>query len=392
MNCNCKYKIIADENIPFVREFFGALGDVKTFPAREICNNVVADADILLVRSVTKVNETLLHDSNIKFVGTATIGVDHVDQEYLKNNSIFFTNSAGSNANSVAEYVIAALLVMAERDSFSLKDKSIGIIGVGNIGSLVEAKAKALGMRVLLNDPPLARISPQQNRYTSLEEVLSADIITCHVPLIKEGADKTVHLISENELDMLGDDSILINSSRGPVTCNESLKKWVKNNNNSRVVLDVWENEPTPDLELLKLTDLATPHIAGYSFDGKVNGTRMLYEALCEFIDKAPDVDSDEFMPLPEVKALEYDLGGYVNAEGVLAQALKAIYNIEADDADMRGILTCDSENTGPYFDKLRKNYHRRREAQNTSITLTGNSPIDTEVKAILAGFGFKLD
>ena len=391
MQGNYNYKIVADENIPFVNEFFNAVGEVKTFPAREINSNVVSDADFLLVRSVTQVNEFLLHDSKVKFVGTATIGVDHIDQEYLKKRSVFFTNSAGSNANSVAEYVFAALLVMANRLSFSLEDKSIGIIGVGNIGTLVEAKAKAIGMKVLLNDPPLGRVS-DSGRYLPIDEVLTADIVTCHVPLTKDGPDKTIHLIAENELAGLGDNSILINSSRGPVVCNASLKKWLAASCNRYAVLDVWENEPTPDLELLKLTQIASPHIAGYSFDGKVNGTRMLYEALCGFIGLADEVNSSDFMPETPIKSLEYNLSDFNSSEEILAHAVRAIYDIESDDSDMRRILDQKPDNVGPYFDQLRKNYHRRREAANTKVALIGHGPIEYKAREMLRGFGFNLD
>ncbi len=390
MQNNYKYKIVADENIPYVNEFFNEIGEVNTLSAREITSKIVSDADVLLVRSVTQVNESLLHDSKIKFVGTATIGIDHIDQEYLKKRGIFFTNSAGSNANSVAEYVFSALLVMAGRLSFSLSDKSIGIIGVGNIGTLVEAKAKAIGMKVLLNDPPLARIS-DSDRYSSLEEVLNADIVTCHVPLTKEGTDKTYHLLSEQELSLLGHNSILINSSRGPVVCNNSLKGWLAEHSSNHAILDVWENEPTPDLELVKMTQIATPHIAGYSFDGKVNGTRMLYEALCGFIDMEPHIDSSEFMPEPSVKCLEYDLSRFNTAEEVLSSAVKSIYDIQYDDSNMREILSKEPGNIGSYFDHLRKNYPIRREAANTKIVLNGSNSIENEVKKMLSGFGFKL-
>ena len=385
------YKIVADENIPFVNEFFGKLGNVNTFSAREISNDVVKDADVLLVRSVTKVNELLLKNSNVKFVGTATIGVDHVDQEYLKKSDIFFTNSAGSNANSVAEYVFASLLVLADRNNMCMRDKSIGIIGVGNIGKLVEAKARALGMDVLLNDPPLAR-ETGSSKYLPLEQVLSADIVTCHVPLTKDGLDKTYHLISEKELEILGDDSIFINSSRGPVVCNNSLLEWLKKAKNSYAVLDVWENEPTPNLELLKLSSIASPHIAGYSFDGKVNGTRMLYEALCGEIGCQTDVNQGEFMPLPEIKSLDIDLEIFSSPEQALAYAVKAIYDIEADDSNMREILSQKNEDIGPFFDKLRKTYPRRREASNTVIRLVGQSSSESSFKGLLGGFGFVLE
>ncbi|MCK5270110.1 MAG: 4-phosphoerythronate dehydrogenase, partial [Sedimentisphaerales bacterium] len=277
-------KIVADENIPFVREIFASLGDVLCVSGRQMSAGVLAGADVLLVRSVTKVNEQLLSDSSVRFVGTATIGTDHVDREYLSSREITFVSAAGSNSNSVAEYVITAILILAEKYGWELQGRTLGIIGVGNIGSNIEKKAPALGLKVLPNDPPLQRETGDK-RFVSLARVLEeADIITCHVPLTRSGPDATWHLFDQEKLGRLRPDTLLINSSRGAVVDNKELKKQITKGNIGPVVLDVWENEPEIDMGLLDQVAIATPHIAGYSLDGKVNGTVMLYQKLCEFL------------------------------------------------------------------------------------------------------------
>ncbi|MCI0514383.1 4-phosphoerythronate dehydrogenase, partial [candidate division KSB1 bacterium] len=271
-------KIIADENIPFVREAFKNLGNVITFSGRKITNDAVMDAEILLVRSITPVDETLLKNTTVKFIATATIGMDHLDIEYLKSQKIGFSNAAGSNANSVAEYIITALLHHACLNQISLKGKSLGIVGVGNIGSKMVRYARALGMEVVQNDPPLARATGAPY-FQPLDELMDCDFITLHVPLTMEGIDRTYHLFNKERIMKMKPGSVLLNSSRGSVVATEAAIKALWQHHLKALILDVWENEPEIDLELLKLVEIGTPHIAGYSYDGKINGTRMIYEA-----------------------------------------------------------------------------------------------------------------
>ena len=379
-------KIVADENIPFVREIFGPLGDVLCVSGRQMSADVITDADVLLVRSVTKVNERLLSDSSVRFVGTATIGTDHVDQEYLSSREITFVSAAGSNSNSVAEYVITAILVLAEKYGWELQDKTLGIIGVGNIGSNIEKKAPALGLKVLPNDPPLQRETGDK-RFVSLARVLEeADIITCHVPLTRSGPDATWHLFDREKLGRLGPGTVLINSSRGAVVDNESLKEQLKKGKSGPVVLDVWENEPGINTELLDQVAIGTPHIAGYSLDGKVNGSVMLYQKLCKFLGTEVTSQIDRLLPTPPVPTIELDVTGKTDQQ-LLAQAMTRIYDIMGDDGRLREITTLTNSEKGRYFDDLRKNYPVRREAFNTRIKLQG--PAD-QIGEKLTILGFK--
>ncbi|MCK4325827.1 4-phosphoerythronate dehydrogenase, partial [bacterium] len=210
-------KIVADKNIPFVEEAFGKLGEVATLPGRQINSSAVKEADVLLVRTVTRVDERLLKGSRVRFVATATIGLDHVDLDYLKKKGIGFASATGCNANSVAEYIVAALLIFAQRYEFSLSGKTIGVVGVGNVGSRVVEKAGILGMNVLQNDPPLAR-KTGESRFRPLEELLQkSDILTLHVPLSHEGEDATYHMANEALFEKMKKGGFFINTSRGAV-------------------------------------------------------------------------------------------------------------------------------------------------------------------------------
>ncbi|MHC4912347.1 MAG: 4-phosphoerythronate dehydrogenase, partial [Planctomycetota bacterium] len=242
-------KIVADANIPFVRNCFSSLGEVEVVPGREITSNVIADADVLLVRSITQVDSDLLAGSSVRFVGTATIGFDHVRTDFLLSNNIGFASAPGSNANSAAEYVLAALLSVARKRKIQLEGKSIGIVGVGNVGSKVEKKAKALGMKVYLNDPPLQRQTGDA-KYLPLEKLFGCDFITLHTPLTFEGIDKTFHLADERFFKLLKPACIFINTSRGAVVDTITLKGAIQSGKLGAVVLDVWENEPNINIEL----------------------------------------------------------------------------------------------------------------------------------------------
>ncbi len=361
-------KILADENIPFVREMFADLGEVRTLSGREMCPDTVRDADVLLVRSITKVDRSLLYRSRVKFVATVTIGTDHVDEVYLREAGIGFANAAGSNANSVAEYVFAALLELSVCQGWYLEEKTLGVVGVGHIGSRVVRRARALGMTVLENDPPLQR-QTGETRFVPLETALQADVVTLHVPLTFEGPDKTFHLLNEENMKMLRAESILLNASRGPVVDNSALKSRMKNGLLSAAVLDVWENEPTIDTGLLTQVFLGTPHIAGYSLDGKANGTQMIYEAVCRFLRVEPSRHVRKFLPPPAVSEISWEPTDESD-EIQLNRIVRKIYDIRADDRRLRRLLKLPAAERGPYFDALRKNYPVRREFYNTRVLL----------------------
>jgi erythronate-4-phosphate dehydrogenase len=379
-------KIIADENIPFVKKCFSSIGEVEVFPGRQITPDVVSDAECLLVRSITRVDSDLLSGSKVRFVGTTTIGFDHIDTENLARNNVGFASAPGSNANSAAEYVIAGLLEIGRRYKIKLEGKSIGIVGVGNVGSKVARKCAALGMKVLLNDPPLKRQSGDA-KYLPLEELYDCDFITFHTPLTFKGIDKTFHLASEEFFKSLKAGCVFINTSRGGVVDTKALKASIRSGQLETTVLDVWENEPNIDTELLEMVDIGTPHIAGYSLDGKIAGMIMIYKATCKFFGFRVKFDVEDFLPKPAVPQLKINPKSG-SEEDVLRGAVEKIYRISEDDKELRKILDVPAEK-GKFFDDLRKNYPVRREFQNTQVILAKES---TEYLAKkLEGIGFKI-
>jgi erythronate-4-phosphate dehydrogenase len=345
-------KIVADANIAYVREAFSRLGEVQLLPAGEISRQAVRDAEVLLVRSVTRVDAGLLEGSAVRFVGTATSGADHVDRAYLQAKGIGFGSAEGSNANSVAEYVVAALLELAWRGKFRLRERTLGVVGVGRIGARVARMARALGMRVLENDPPRQRVE-KLPQFVSLQQLLAAsDIVTVHVPL----DDSTRHLFNAENLRGF----MLINTARGAVVDNTALLKAIDANRVTGAVLDVWENEPDILPELLDVVDIGTPHIAGYSLDGKVAGTRMIYEAACRFFGVEPNWRPA--LPPPPVSRLVVQIQPGEDPQDVLRRVVKTVYDIAADDAALR---------LHPReFERLRTQYPVRREFFNTELLL----------------------
>ncbi|MHC5001318.1 MAG: 4-phosphoerythronate dehydrogenase [Planctomycetota bacterium] len=332
-------KIIADQNIPYVKECFSSIGDVTLTGGRDVTPELVKDADILLVRSITKVNADLLAGSSVKFVATATIGTEHIDQGYLDEHGIGFASAPGSNANSVAEYIVAALLTLGKKHRFRLEGKSIGIVGVGNVGSKVETKCRALGMDVVLNDPPLAR-QTGDDKYRLLDEVYGCDFITMHTPLTKDGSDPTYHLADEKFFDSMKQGAFFLNTSRGKVQDEAALKKAMQAGKLGGVVLDVWETEPKVDPWLLQNVDLSTPHIAGYSFDGKVAGMITIYEACCEHFGLHVGHTATDFLPEPDVPEIRIEKHPPAGAEeAIIHSVVQQVYVINRDDFNMREIL-----------------------------------------------------
>ncbi len=375
-------KLVVDENIAFAEEAFSQFGDVLLISGRQITNDILQNTDALIVRSITNVDENLLQNTNIKFVGTATIGTDHIDTNYLIDNNIKIADAKGCNADSVAEYVFTALLKIAADNKLTLRNKSIGIIGVGNVGSKVLKYAEALGLKVYKNDPPKQRAG-EGNNYVSLEEAIQADIITLHVPLNKTGIDKTFHLIDEKKLNKIRNNTIIINSSRGAVIENKALlnivdKKCIK------VILDVWEGEPSVNTNLLQKVFIGSAHISGYSLEGKVNGTKMIYDALCRFTNQLNDWEPK----LPPIDNNVIDVSSVKSIEEKLHLIFKQIYDIEKDDSEIRKMIEMNENMYAAYFDKLRKDYHLRREFNNYTVIV---EPADKKLREILRKFRFKV-
>lgn len=343
-------KIIADENMPLVEKLFGCFGQVERVAGRQITAEQLADAEVLLVRSVTKVDEKLLKGSQVKFVGSATIGTDHIDRQYLADNAIQFAYAPGCNAQAVAEYVLTAVAYWAEVRQRNLRDVTVGIIGAGNVGSKVAQVLRKLGVRYLLNDPPLQEAGDSRP-FVALETIQQCDVVTCHVPLSKAGKHPTYHLIDQKFLAGMAEGSLLINSSRGAVLDNTAALQSKQAGRDIDFILDVWENEPDVNLQLLEQTLIATPHIAGYSQEGKIRGTYQLYQAYCQFKQAAPEFQLKELLPHSPKWHVPNDLDG-------LYQSLKPFYDIQQDDAQMRQV----KKTVADEFDNLRKNYPQRLE------------------------------
>jgi erythronate-4-phosphate dehydrogenase len=361
-------KILYDENMPFAKEFFSDFGQLIPFSGRELTAEQISDADVLLVRSITTVNKNLLRlNDKLVFVGTATIGVDHIDQPYLRDRDIAFTSAPGCNAISVAEYVLSALVVLAERQVFNLLDKTVGIVGAGNTGSRLSEKLTALGIKHLLCDPFLAQTNDQRD-FVSLEQALACDVISLHVPLTYEGKFPTYHLLGNLMLSSLNDQQILINACRGEVIDNHALLTLKQQGMKTTLVLDVWENEPSILNELIEYTDIATAHIAGYSLEGKARGSEMLYLALCRELKILPEKQLNQFLPIPLINSVEIKADF---SDILLNQLVKMVYDVRRDDALFRQQLPCQG------FDHIRKTYPARREFSAITVILSNSANAD---------------
>ncbi|EQB2600647.1 4-phosphoerythronate dehydrogenase [Aeromonas salmonicida] len=371
-------KIVVDENMPHALELFAEFGEVIPLPGRQMQAADLQDADVLLVRSVTRVDAELLATSpRLRFVGTATIGTDHVDKALLAARNIPFFSAPGCNKYSVGDYVLSALLVLAERHELNLREMSLAVIGAGNTGECVAGKAEALGMRVLRCDPPRARVAGQAGEtgaFVDYQTALGADIVSFHVPITREGPDATFHLLDEQVIAARPAGQILVNASRGEVWDNQALLARQQGLESLRLVMDVWEGEPEPLRALVPHTEIATPHIAGYSLEGKARGTWMLYQALCQQLGRAARQDLQSLLPAPEVRALT---PGQPADQALIKQLVHLIYDVRRDDARFRNRIELPGS-----FDELRKHYPERREL--SSLHVSGPFASDT-----LARLGF---
>lgn len=276
-------KVIVDNKIPYIREVLEKLADeVVYLPGKEFTPKVIKDADALITRTRTRCDRQLLEGSKVKFIGTATIGFDHIDTDYCQEAGIAWSNCPGCNAGGVEQYVHAALLLLQRERNINLKQATLGIVGVGHVGSRVQQMAQRLGMRVLVNDPP--RADKGEKGFTDLETLTKeCDIITFHTPLLREGKYKTYHLADTKFFNSLKKNAVIINTSRGEVVETRAVLNALKTKKIADAIIDVWENEPNINLELLDKVFIGTPHIAGYSANGKINATRMVLEAFCKF-------------------------------------------------------------------------------------------------------------
>ncbi|MBR7630971.1 4-phosphoerythronate dehydrogenase [Aeromonas popoffii] len=376
-------KIVVDENMPHALELFAEFGEVIPLSGRHMQAADLQDADVLLVRSVTRVDAALLATSpRLGFVGTATIGTDHVDKALLAERDIPFFSAPGCNKYSVGDYVLSALLVLAERHELTLREMSLAVIGAGNTGECVAGKAEALGMRVLRCDPPRARAAAQAGEagaFVDYQSALGADIVSFHVPITCEGPDATFHLLDEQVIAARPAGQILINASRGEVWDNQALLARQQGPQPLRLVMDVWEGEPEPLRALVPHTEIATPHIAGYSLEGKARGTWMLYQALCQQLGRTPRQDLQSLLPVPEVRALT---PGQPADQALIKQVVHLIYDVRRDDARFRNRIEVPCS-----FDEQRKHYPERREL--SSLQVCGPFAGDTLARL---GFGIQAE
>lgn len=371
-------KIVADDKIPFLKGALDSFAEIVYVPGQDIRNELVRDADALLVRTRTKCTEEMLKGTSVRFIGTATIGFDHIDTRYCEKNNIKWTNAPGCNSSSVQQYITTALLKIARDHHFNLKDKTIGIVGVGNVGAKIEKIARILEMKVLLNDPPRAS-KEGGNDFVLLGDILyNSDIITVHVPLNVVGDNMTYHLFDEKSFKKMKKGTLFINSSRGEVVETASIKKSLASGKIG-AVLDVWENEPDIDRELMAQAFISTPHIAGYSTDGKANGTSMVVNSLSQFFGLPLKNWYPGNVPAPLKPEIIID-GHGKSDEQIIREAVFHTYNIEEDDTRLR-FSPAD-------FEKQRGDYPLRREFTSFNLEMK-RTPAD--VKGKLRKIGFKI-
>lgn len=383
-------KLLADENMPYVQELFGDWAEIVTCSGRGMTPEQLIDVDVLLVRSITQVNQALLAKANrLRFVGTATIGCDHIDTELLRERGIAFASAPGCNKVAVGDYVLAALLKVAAHKNWQLKDKTLAVVGVGNTGSQVVQRANALGMRVLLCDPFKALSCPMASAinlnpptdFVDLSQALTADIVSFHVPITQGGEHPTWHLLGESQISALNPDQVLINACRGEVWDNAALLARQLGAEPLTLVMDVWEREPNVLAPLVPHVLLATPHIAGYSLEGKARGTFALYQALAEHAQLARAHCLEQLLPAPAITRVELaaDVAFTQRVDqALLARLVGLVYDINADDRAFRAAL-----GQPGFFDRLRKFYPERRELASLSVVLAGSKSGSTQVQAL---------
>ncbi len=372
-------KIVADSKIPFLKNVFEPSAVVVYKNGIDISNQDITNADALIVRTRTKCNGDLLKNSSVRFIATATIGFDHIDTAYCQANKIEWRNAPGCNSSSVLQYVAASLFLLAKKKHFRLRDKTIGIVGVGNIGTKVARFCKTIGMQVLQNDPPRQK---QENlpHFVSLEQIQSqADIITFHVPLKQTGKHKTFHMAEKNFFASLKKKPILINAARGEIISTQEIVNAIKTGKISSAVIDCWENEPNINAELFKLANIATPHIAGYSLDGKAGGTLAAIKSISDFFSLNINVDIAEKIPPPKKNPIKIDCTNK-SLEDILAEAILHTYKPQNDDWRLR--------KNPEKFEFQRANYPIRREFEHYDVQLSDKNE---ETAKLLSAIGFRV-
>lgn len=372
--------ILADENIPLVEAFFAEHGEIRRMHGRTINRAALGDSEVLLVRSVTRVDRELLEGSRVRFVGTCTIGTDHLDLDYFEEAGIAWASAPGCNARGVVDYVLGSLLALAEGEGVELADLRYGVVGAGEVGGRLVEVLRGLGWNVRVCDPP--RQAQETGEFVGLDEILEeCDVISLHTPLILEGEHATFHLLDQARLERLRPGAWLINASRGAVVDNAALREQLAQRPDIQAVLDVWEGEPQVDVALAELCWIATPHIAGYSLDGKLRGTAQIYQAFCASRGLEPKVELAELMPETPLRGLSF--AETASPEDMLATICRAVYDPRRDDAAFRRSLAGDDEQRRAGFDRLRKQYPPRREIDGLEIEVGSHAQLQQIVRAL---------
>ena len=377
-------KIVCSKSLTRGEEAFASIADVVVIPESEISAEHVCDADALVTRSKIKISRALVEKSGLHFYGTATAGFDHVDLQALEDFDIHFAHAPGCNARGVGEYVCAALLELAVEHHFDLESLTLGIIGHGNTGHQVEAKAKALGMKVLLNDPP-RKDAGETEPYISLDEFLQkADVVSLHVPLVKEGPHPTEHLIDECSIAKIKKGAILVNACRGEVLDSNAACDALDSGRLAHAVIDVWA--PGVHVGLMERAALVSPHVAGHSFEGKINGTIQLYQKLCAYFNLEEKWDYE-----PYRKSIVQEIAFSSPSTATLydlRQLVRSCYDIREDDQLFRKAMALDAAERMVLFKSLREDYRTRNEFHRTEIHSPITSPF---LKNKLGALGFSV-
>jgi erythronate-4-phosphate dehydrogenase len=380
-------KLVIDANIPAAERCFGHFGTLTRVPGREINVAHLQDADALIVRSITQVSDQLIADSPVRFVGTCTIGTDHIDQAALAQRDIAFASAPGCNAEAVVDYVLSGLLTLAERDGWVLSERTVGIVGVGNVGSRLQARLTAMGVATLACDPPRAEEEPEQG-FHSLDALIErCDVLCLHTPLTREGPHATYQLLNAQRIDELAPGSVVLNAGRGDCVDGLALRSRLAGKGDISAILDVWEEEPDIEAGLRDLVSLATPHIAGHSLDGKLRGTWMIEQALARYCGQPSGLTLTDICPPPELASLH--LQHALPPEDALRLCMRAVYDVRRDhDALQRQTL---NHGMRKGFDDCRANYPLRREFATLNVQLSGEA-VALEGMLLGAGFGVMVD
>ncbi len=378
-------KIVADENIPQVAEAFADLGEVQLLPGRDIASEHLTDCQCLIVRTVTRVDQALLQDSAIRFVASATIGTDHIDRELLQQRHIGFANAPGCNAEAASAYVISGLFALSANRDFDPFKRKAGIIGYGNVGSRLRQKLAALGIPCLVNDPPLQSAGRGDQAFVDLDTLLrECDFISLHVPLVVDGDHPTYHLLDKLKIENLAVNCLLVNAARGEVVDNQALLEVLGQRDDLAVFLDTWEGEPFISRELMRRVDLATPHIAGYSVEGRLRGTQMILDAACRFFARSSSWRMSRL--IPEVRSLQAPAGD--SKVGFWQALFQAHCDIWRDHEALLSGSKLVNEEFARHFDSLRRVYQDRLEYERFQL----KGVTDENTAAIARQLRFRLD